>query len=243
MSDSIRIRDELLEDVEFGPNDIGVTGPEQLAWDPDVGFLVARNTTLGGAGLVGFGVPYLPRSRMSNPDGPPEFDERSRFSPLTTYDEVPRPLQNGGHLSKGVGGRLCTDKGTAWSGRDVDGPVGLYHVGIPLARWLDIRGNQGSHARQIIQHAGHRAVAALMGARFATQGVHAKYDDAIRRDTNGQYRRAAAVCMTVPPRGQAALKRDGIVAPEGVEQAFVILRDPGLTVRRLGTVNISKPER
>ncbi len=229
------IQEQLLANVVFDAE--AEIGREQLKWDQHVGFLVDANAPEGHIGLVGFAAPYLPRSRMRDPEGPPEPEIDRAFRSLTEFGQVPRPLQSLKHSGKGVGLRMYPDWETAHIGGDTDESPSLFHVAIPKAQWLDVRPDQGSERRQIIRHALRRAAGVAVGAQAVAGQVHRHYDEMAAKRTNGSADKAAAVRMSIPPSGRRELERAGSFAPIGVEPGFVILRSP-LIVQRLGTVTL-----
>jgi len=225
MSESIRGR--ILEGVTFDET-TGV-GTDRLEWDETLGFLVDPQASAGSESndevrVVGFAAPYYPGGEV------PQQDIRSRVRSITYLYDLPASLQTVDHTSKGVGLRVYTDAATALSGSDVANAPnnGVAVYGVTLRRECIVDRRQTGVVARVGRHAMQRALEAISGTEAVVNAVHRSYAD------------AQAVRMHVPPRGQMQQRQRRLIAPEGVEPGFLVVRDPLVVVSRLGKLSLDR---
>ncbi len=214
---------ELLQGVDFERD----FDPSGITWHDTFGFMHdPAHAPHGRVHVVGFAVPYRPGGET------PVFNDDQEVQPVTRFADLPGSLQNVKHVSKGVGTRFYTDKETAQSGSDVDlaeGLIGLYSLEIYAVQIRDWRNKQGGPARQIARHLLQRGAGIALGPNFVASRAHARYG------------LAGAVLLNVPVQGKRDMKHDNLRAPDGVEPAFMVLRQPNLRLTRIGRVGLAAP--
>jgi hypothetical protein len=193
---------------------------EVLRYDSSLGFIALQ----GGrhrddSTLIGFGAPFSPIA----PDG---FDAGDEVRPITQLQQIPKDFRTN-DLLKGVGFRAYNTPEAALGYTDIpDTWIGAYAFEVDR-RWIyDMRQEEGSRPARIMRH-GFRMVQRyvnIRGLESVTDRIHEKYGE------------ADAVLMTQPPRADARqrVERDA-PNPEGVPAEFMIIRNAGITLRRVGT--------
>jgi len=208
------IPETLIADVNFTAE----FNPNALRFNSELGFLEVdeAGVAVDSLRLLGFGVPI---ARQGG------FDRSDVVRPLTEFRDLPPAEQSIDHQGKGVGPRLYNVRAAlagAWSKPDA---IGVYTFDISPARLLDGRQAQGGKIARLARHAGRIARSKLVGVEAVVAGIHDSYGD------------ADAVELEMPPLPQARQAVHGVKTPTGVTPQFIIVRNPAITLRKVGETN------
>ena len=202
---------EIMRGISFAP---GVKDID-FVFDPLRGFM--RYT--GGEGvsehLVGFGNGVLLNETGAN-------DYRA----ITEFSEVPEEDRKiDSVLGKGIGPRIYTTReGVDMRLAPAGAQLGVFALNLAGLNVLDLRDEQKDPFRQIASHALVLLHSRLRGVEPAANRV------------NRLYGGADVVIRRQPPGAKLKNASRGQRNPDGVSQAFMLVRNPTLIIRRIGTV-------
>lgn len=203
--------DELMRDIQFGP-DIKL---DAFAFNGRRGFMQYFGGDSRDEHLVGFGNGVLLNERGAN-------DYRA----ITEFSEVPeRDRDIDSKLGKGIGPRFCTTReGVDMRLAPAGAQLGVFALNLAGLNVLDLRDEQRDPFRQIASHALVLLHSRLRGVEPAANRV------------NRLYGGADVVIRRQPPGAKLKNASRGQRNPDGVSQAFMLVRNPTLIIRRIGTV-------
>lgn len=202
----------ITQGVHFDPE----FNTDALRYNHELGFIQVDelSAAVNGLRLVGFG---LPLSRAGG------INAAKDVQPITRFSELPEANRKVAQQGKGVGARMYNVPQALAGGWSMPAEVGVYTFDIRPDRLLDARNTQGSRLTRIARHAGRIAHAKVSGLEKLVDRIHASYGD------------VDAVELEMPPLPELRQAGHGVHNPEGVKPQFIIIRNPRITLHRIGT--------
>lgn len=205
-------RSPLLRDVNFTHG----VDPGEIAFDPELGFLRDKSSAES-LRVVGFS-----NGVLLSPDGGDGQTSRA----ITCYDDVPEAYRNiDAVLGKGIGPRFYVSReGVDMCLAQPGSRLGVYVLDLSGVNMHDMRGELPGSFGQVLRHARILAGAALRGTREEARAVDDAYGD------------AGVIIRPQPPAARIKQALRGQRNPQGISQAFMLVRDPRLPIRQIGQI-------
>jgi hypothetical protein len=203
---------ELTREVNFEAD----FDPRSLSFNDELGFMEVpeANIAMGSLRLIGFAVPLSIRGGMSTD---------KLVTPITDFNTLPKVNQTIDEQGKGVGPRLYNVRQAFGGAKNKPDSIGVYSFDLDIKRLLNAKVTQGSTVQRLARHAGRMLRAQLNSTEDVVQGIHASYGT------------ADAVQLEMPPLPKLRQANHGIANPEGIVPQFMIIRNPAITLHRVGS--------
>lgn len=201
---------------------------DALRYNEELGFLEVSelSAAVNGLRLVGFGLPVAREGGVNND---------STVRPITDFRELPDANRTVAQQGKGVGARMYNLPQALAGSWTLPAEVGAFAFTVDPARLLDARAVQGSRPARIMRHAGRIARAKLFGLEKLTDRIHEQYEEAAHaQGLEG----VDAVELEMPPLPELRQAGHGVRNPEGIKPQFIIIRNPDITLRRVGSGSV-----
>ena len=213
----------------------GVTvgfAPDEVEYNTELGFIQINEleTAVNGVRLLGFGLPIAREGGLNH---------RRVVRPITEFSHLPEENRKVAQQGKGVGARMYNVYQALAGSWAVPGEVGAYTFDIDPSRLLDARTSQGNRATRIARHFGRILYAhgkwVGLGLEKLTDRIHEDYEEMAREQGLSG---VDAVELEMPPLPELRQAGHRVRNPEGVRPQFIVIRNPDITLRRVGNVSL-----
>ncbi len=211
---------KIVEGVQFNPD----FNTASLQFNDRLGFLTVPQEYSGQppAKLASFSLRLLGFGASRSREG--GFDMGDSVRPLVHFNDLHPADRTIDKQGKGVGPRLYNTPQAALGLTDIPEEFGAFLFDVDPHTLLDTRRDQGNTVTRIGRHAGRILRSKIFKLENVVNDIHESFDG------------ADAVLYSQPPR--AAIRQiNERQAPdtEGVSGEFIIVRNEGITLHKVGT--------